>query len=101
MGGAPSADGRTIIAGRDGWPEAPADTDATPRRRAGLWVALAVLVFAAAGAGGWWFTTQRAETNVPSVAGLTKSAAVRELRADGFTVRRPARSTTTTSRPDP
>ena len=86
LNGAPSADGRTIIAGRDGWPQGPAPGQPGPGRRIGLWVALGVLLFAAAGAGGWWFT-QRADTKVPAVAGLTETAAVRELRTDGFTVR--------------
>lgn len=86
LNGAPSADGRTIIAGRDGWPEGPAPGQPGAGRRIGLLVALGVLLFAAAGAGGWWFT-QRADTKVPAVAGLTGAAAVRELRTDGFTVR--------------
>ena len=55
------------------------------KRRIVLWVALAALVLAGVGAGGWWFTQDQAK--VPTVAGLTESAAVKELRADGFTVR--------------
>jgi serine/threonine-protein kinase len=83
-GGVPDADGRTIIAGRDGWPGAPAAADGR-RRRVVLWVALAAVVIVVAGAGGWWFTQDQAK--VPAVAGMTESAAVKELRADGFTVR--------------
>jgi eukaryotic-like serine/threonine-protein kinase len=86
-GGAPSPDGHTIIANRDGWPQA--GTHAGPVRgrggRIGLWAALGVLLFALAGAGGWWLT-QRADVKVPAVAGLTESAAVTQLRADGFSV---------------
>jgi serine/threonine-protein kinase len=83
-GGAAHDDGHTIIAGRDGWPEGPPATG-RGKRRIVLWVALAAVVLAVAGAGGWWFTQDQAK--VPTVAGLTESAAVKELRADGFTVR--------------
>jgi serine/threonine-protein kinase len=83
-GGVPDADGRTIIAGRDGWPGAPPAADGH-RRRLVLWVALAAVVIAVAGAGGWWFTQDQAK--VPAVAGMPERAAVKELRADGFTVR--------------
>ena len=82
-GAPPSPDGQTIIAQRDGWPEAPGHR--APRRRIGVWTALGVLLLAAAGAGGWWFT-QRADTKVPAVAGLTESQAVAQLRQDGFSV---------------
>ncbi len=83
-GGAAHDDGQTVIAGRDGWPEGP-PAAGRGKRRIVLWVALAALVLAGAGAGGWWFTQDQAK--VPTVAGLTESAAVKELRADGFTVR--------------
>jgi eukaryotic-like serine/threonine-protein kinase len=82
-GGAAHDDGQTVIAGRDGWPEVP--PAGRGKRRIVLWVALAALILAGAGAGGWWFTQDQAK--VPTVAGLTESAAVKELRADGFTVR--------------
>jgi eukaryotic-like serine/threonine-protein kinase len=84
-GGPPSADGRTIIAQRDGWPQAPGHRAAHGGRRIGAWIALGVLILAAAGAGGWWFT-QRADTKVPAVAGLTESQAVAQLRQEGFSV---------------
>jgi serine/threonine-protein kinase len=97
--GGPGAGGhagnQTIIAGRDGWPEAPAPGPGG-RRRVVWWVALAVLVLAAGGVGGWWFTMD--QTKVPAVAGLTESAAVKELRADGFTVRQAAAVNTNTVR---
>jgi serine/threonine protein kinase/beta-lactam-binding protein with PASTA domain len=83
-GGAAHDDGQTIIAGRDGWPEVP-PAAGRGKRRIVLWAALAALVLAVAGAGGWWFTQDQAK--VPTVAGMTESAAVKELRADGFTVR--------------
>ena len=83
-GGAAHDDGQTVIADRDGWPEVP-QAAGRGKRRIILWVALAALVLAGAGAGGWWFTQDQAK--VPTVAGLTESAAVKELRADGFTVR--------------
>ncbi len=83
-GGRAHDNGQTIIAGRDGWPEVP-PAAGRGKRRIVLWVALAALVLAVAGAGGWWFTQDQA--TVPTVAGLTESAAVKELRADGFTVR--------------
>jgi beta-lactam-binding protein with PASTA domain len=82
-GGAAHDDGQTVIAGRDGWPEVP--PAGRGKRRIVLWVALAALILAGAGAGGWWFTQDQAK--VPTVAGLTESAAVKELRGDGFTVR--------------
>ncbi len=82
-GAPPSEDGRTIIAHRDGWPQAPGHR--APARRIGVWIALGVLLLAAAGAGGWWLT-QRASTKVPAVAGLTESQAITQLRADGFSV---------------
>src|ERR1700743_3574322 len=66
-------------------PGEPQPAEPRPRRRIVLWVALAAVVLAAAGVGGWWLTMDQAK--VPSVAGLTESAAVHELRADGFTVR--------------
>jgi serine/threonine-protein kinase len=80
-------------AAEQGWPGAPGQlppgehqpAEPRPRRRIVLWVALAAVVLAAAGVGGWWLTMDQAK--VPSVAGLTESAAVHELRADGFTVR--------------
>jgi serine/threonine protein kinase/beta-lactam-binding protein with PASTA domain len=78
------ADGRTIIAGRDDWPEAPAATGGR-KRRVVLWVALAAVVLAGAGVTGWFFAFD--QTKVPAVAGLTESAAVQQLRGDGFTVR--------------
>jgi eukaryotic-like serine/threonine-protein kinase len=56
------------------------------RHKAGLLVALALIIFAAAGAGGWWFTQGRYAT-VPAVTGMADGAAVTALRADGFTVR--------------
>jgi beta-lactam-binding protein with PASTA domain len=84
VGGAAHDDGQTVIAGRDGWPDVP-PAAGRGKRRIVLWVALAALVLAGAGAGGWWFTQDQAK--VPTVAGLTESAAVKELRADGFTVR--------------
>jgi eukaryotic-like serine/threonine-protein kinase len=87
-GAPPSADGRTIIAQHDGWPEPPghrAAAPGSPWRRIGVWIALGVLLLAAAGAGGWWFT-QRADTKVPAVAGLTESQAVAQLRQEGFAV---------------
>jgi beta-lactam-binding protein with PASTA domain len=83
-GGAAHDDGQTVIAGRDGWPEVP-PAAGRGKRRIVLWVALAALILAGAGAGGWWFTQDQAK--VPTVAGLTESAAVKELRGDGFTVR--------------
>ena len=86
-GAPPSADGRTIIAQRDGWPQPPGHRagHGSSQRRVGVWIALGVLLLAAAGAGGWWFT-QRADTKVPAVAGLTESQAVAQLRQDGFSV---------------
>jgi eukaryotic-like serine/threonine-protein kinase len=86
-GGGPRADGQTIIADRDGWPGSPAGTHAAPGRgrRIGVWIALCVLLFAVAGAGGWWLT-ERADTKVPAVMGMTESQALTQLRADGFTV---------------
>jgi eukaryotic-like serine/threonine-protein kinase len=80
-------------AAEQGWPGGPGEhppgeyppPESRPRRRIVLWVALAAVVLAAAGVGGWWFTMDQAK--VPSVAGLTESAAVSELRGDGFTVR--------------
>ena len=83
-GGVAHDDGQTVIAGRDGWPEVP-PAAGRGKRRIVLWVALAALILAGAGAGGWWFTQDQAK--VPTVAGLTESAAVKELRGDGFTVR--------------
>jgi serine/threonine-protein kinase len=83
-GGLAHDDGHTIIAGRDGWPEGP-PAAGRGKRRIVLWAALAAVVLAVAGAGGWWFTQDQAK--VPTVAGMTESAAVKELRADGFTVR--------------
>ena len=56
------------------------------KRRIGLLIALAVLIFATAGGAGWWFTHADYAT-VPAVAGMTDGAAVTALRADGFTVR--------------
>jgi len=87
-GAPPPADGRTIIAQRDGWPESPGHRGprpGAPARRIGVWIALGVLLLAAAGAGGWWLT-QRSNTTVPTVAGLTESQALAQLRQDGFTV---------------
>ena len=83
----PSADGHTIIAQRDGWPQPPGHRAGrgSSQRRIGVWIALGVLLLAAAGAGGWWFT-QRADTKVPAVAGLTESQAIAQLRQDGFSV---------------
>jgi eukaryotic-like serine/threonine-protein kinase len=88
----PGDDGRTIIAARDGRggdPGAPYD-DGTGgyrrSRRIGLYALIAVLVFAVAGTAGWWFALGR-YTSVPVVTGMTESAAVNTLRADGFTVR--------------
>jgi beta-lactam-binding protein with PASTA domain len=92
MGAAPSADGHTIIADRNGWPGSPPGAHGAHGapgrgrgRRIGVWAALGVLLFALAGAGGWWLT-QRNDTQVPTVAGLTESRALAQLRADGFTV---------------
>jgi serine/threonine-protein kinase len=56
------------------------------RRRVGLLVALALIILAVAGAGGWWFTQGRYAT-VPAVNGMADGAAVTALRASGFTVR--------------
>jgi serine/threonine-protein kinase len=87
-GAPPSADGHTIIAQRDGWPESPghrAPGHGAPARRIGVWIALGVLLLAAAGAGRWWFT-QRSDTTVPTVAGMTVSQAIEQLRQDGFSV---------------
>jgi len=83
-------DGQTVIAGRDG-PGGYGGYGGTGghrrKRRAWLLVALlAVLVFAAAGGAGWWYT-QGGYTTVPAVAGMTDGAAVTALRAGGFTVR--------------
>jgi serine/threonine protein kinase/beta-lactam-binding protein with PASTA domain len=83
-GGPAHDNGQTIIAGRDGWPEGP-PAAGRGKRRIVLWVVLAALVLAVAGVGGWWFTQDQAK--VPTVAGMTESAAVKELRGDGFTVR--------------
>ena len=88
-----SGNGWNNTAAEPGWPGAPGELtrgeyqqpEPRPRRRIAAWVALAAVVLAAAGVGGWWFTMN--QTKVPSVAGLTESAAVKELRADGFTVR--------------
>lgn len=83
------ADGRTIVAPREDLGFAGTGTGHTAgrggRRRAGALVALALVIFALAGAGGWWFTQGR-YTTVPSVAGMTDGAAVTALRADGFRV---------------
>jgi eukaryotic-like serine/threonine-protein kinase len=87
--GAP-ADGRTIIGGRDDLGDygGPGYDGGGYRRkrRIGLLIAVAVLIFAVAGGAGWWFT-QAGYTTVPAVAGMTDGAAVTALRADGFTVR--------------
>jgi len=88
--GAP-ADGRTVIGGRDdlgdyGEPGYNTGGGYHRRRRIGLLIAVAVLIFAVAGGAGWWFT-QAGYTTVPAVAGMTDGAAVTALRVDGFTVR--------------
>jgi eukaryotic-like serine/threonine-protein kinase len=88
--GAP-ADGRTVIGGRDdlgdyGEPGYDTGGGYHRRRRIGLLIAVAVLIFAVAGGAGWWFT-QAGYTTVPAVAGMTDGAAVTALRVDGFTVR--------------
>ncbi len=83
----------TQVLNGNGWPGAPGSyapeqyqpPEPRSRRRIAAWVALAAVVLAAAGVSGWWFTMDQAK--VPSVAGLTESAAIRELRGDGFTVR--------------
>jgi eukaryotic-like serine/threonine-protein kinase len=89
------ADGRTVVAPREdlGFSGDGAGYDGNGygrggrrRWRAGALVALALVIFALAGAGGWWFTQGR-YTTVPAVAGMTDGAAVTALRADGFTVR--------------
>ncbi|MGO9778233.1 MAG: Stk1 family PASTA domain-containing Ser/Thr kinase [Streptosporangiaceae bacterium] len=90
--GSPGDDGRTVIAAHDGL----GGDNGTPygdgtggyrrKRRIGMYALIAVLVFAVAGAAGWWVTQGR-YTKVPAVAGMTESAAVNTLRADGFTVR--------------
>jgi serine/threonine-protein kinase len=87
-------DGRTMIAPREdpGFSGPSTDRYGTGyegggrRRRVGALVALALVIFALAGAGGWWLTQGRYAT-VPSVAGMTDGAAVTALRADGFQVR--------------
>jgi serine/threonine-protein kinase len=94
----PSADGHTIIAQRDGWPQPGGHRVQGPPgrgRKIGLYVVLGVLLLAAAGAGGWWFT-QRADTKVPAVAGLTESQALEQLRQDGFAVHEAGAVTSTT-----
>ena len=87
--GAP-ADGRTVIGGRDDLGDYGGhgydDGGYHRKRRIGLLIAVAVLIFAVAGGAGWWFT-QAGYTTVPAVAGMTDGAAVTALRADGFTVR--------------
>ncbi len=88
--GAP-ADGRTVIGGRDdlgdyGGPGYDDGGGYRRKRRIGLLIAVAVLIFAVAGGARWWFT-QAGYTTVPAVAGMTDGAAVTALRADGFTVR--------------
>jgi serine/threonine-protein kinase len=87
-------DGRTMIAPREDPGFSGHSTDHYDtgyagrgrRRRAGALIALALVIFALAGAGGWWFTQGRYAT-VPSVAGMTDGAAVTALRAGGFQVR--------------
>ena len=82
-------DGQTVIAGRDdlgGYGDYGDYGGHQRNRRPWLLALLAVLVFAAAGGAGWWYT-QAGYTTVPAVAGMTDGAAVTALRADGFTVR--------------
>jgi eukaryotic-like serine/threonine-protein kinase len=85
------ADGRTVIGGHDdlggyGGPGYDDGGGYRRKRRIGLLIAVAVLIFAVAGGASWWFT-QADYTTVPAVAGMTDGAAVTALRADGFTVR--------------
>jgi serine/threonine-protein kinase len=84
-------DGRTIIAPREdlgfyGNGTGRYGPGRGRRRRTGALAALALVIFALAGAGGWWFTQGRL-TTIPSVAGMTDGSAVTALRADGFRVR--------------
>ena len=89
-------DGQTVIDGRDdlggyggpgyGGPGYDDGAGYRRKRRIGLLIALAVLIFATACGARWWFT-QADYTTVPAVAGMTDGAAVTALRADGFTVR--------------